>query len=853
MHCLVVTNDFSRLSLVFFLATKDETNEILKTFIAGIENLIDLRVKVIRYDNGNEFKNRVMNQFCEMKGIEREFSVARTPQQNGVAERKNMTPIEEEEEKDAKDPKNEDNEVLSTEEQRVNQENDENVNSTNNINTVSRIDNVVGIEDNVVDENIVYGCADDPNIPDLEEIGRFGDAEDDDSGADINNLDTYFQVFAPVARVEAIRLLLAYASFKDFVLYHMDVKSAFLYDEFYGRAHIFLRTASEAEGRWDFRSQDKYEILNKFGFSDVKTTSTPMETHKTLLKDEKGEDVDEHLYRSMIESLMYLTSSRPDIMFALKVNVVRHELTTAGDDSVKKKTVNGEEQLKDLMDRKKVSITKATIRRDLQLKDAEGVDCLPNAEIFETLTLIRKRFSGRETPLFPTMMVQDQEDMGEEDEAFNEENVSKHSNDPLRSGEDRIQLKALMEICTNLHNRVFDLENTRTAQAQEIDSLKKIVKKLKRRHKSKTHRLKRLYKVGLPVRVEYFDEESLGEEDASKQGMNIADIDADKEITLVDETIEDQGRFDDQEMFDTRVLDDEEVVEKVVADKEISVVEEVNDGSITTPINAAATTTTAVATPTISMDEIILAKALIEIKTSRPKTKGIVMQEPSEKSTPTPIVSSQQSSKVHYKSKEIMVEEPLKMKKNDQISFDKQEAQRLQAEFDEEERLAREKNEANNAVIEQWHDKRMKFFVAKRAEEKRNKPPTKAQQRNIMCTYLKNMDRWKPKNLKNKSFADIQDLFKKAMKMVNMFVDMDTKMVKNSKKTKEIAQEGSSKREGDELEQDIAKKQRIKDKNESAELKRCLEIVSDDGDDVTIYATPLSSKTPTIVDYKIYK
>ncbi|GJX12840.1 retrovirus-related pol polyprotein from transposon TNT 1-94 [Tanacetum coccineum] len=94
MYCLVVTDDFSRFSWVFFLATKDETSEILKTFITGIENLIDLKVKVIRCDNGTEFKNRVMNQFCEMKGIKREFSVARTPQQNGVAERKNRTLIE---------------------------------------------------------------------------------------------------------------------------------------------------------------------------------------------------------------------------------------------------------------------------------------------------------------------------------------------------------------------------------------------------------------------------------------------------------------------------------------------------------------------------------------------------------------------------------------------------------------------------------------------------------------------------------------------------------------------------------------------------------------------------------------
>ncbi|GJV14087.1 putative ribonuclease H-like domain-containing protein [Tanacetum coccineum] len=94
MYCLVVTDDFSRFSWVFFLASKDETSGILKTFITGIENQINHRVKIIRCDNGTEFKNREMNQFCEMKGIKRESSVARTLQQNGVAERKNRTLIE---------------------------------------------------------------------------------------------------------------------------------------------------------------------------------------------------------------------------------------------------------------------------------------------------------------------------------------------------------------------------------------------------------------------------------------------------------------------------------------------------------------------------------------------------------------------------------------------------------------------------------------------------------------------------------------------------------------------------------------------------------------------------------------
>ncbi|GJS92259.1 putative ribonuclease H-like domain-containing protein [Tanacetum coccineum] len=93
-YCLVVTDDFSRFSWVFFLATKDETPKILKNFITGIENKSDHKVKIIRSDNGTEFKNRIMNEFCEMKGIRWEFSVARTPQQNGIAKRKNRTLIE---------------------------------------------------------------------------------------------------------------------------------------------------------------------------------------------------------------------------------------------------------------------------------------------------------------------------------------------------------------------------------------------------------------------------------------------------------------------------------------------------------------------------------------------------------------------------------------------------------------------------------------------------------------------------------------------------------------------------------------------------------------------------------------
>ncbi|GKA24237.1 retrotransposon protein, putative, ty1-copia subclass [Tanacetum coccineum] len=149
----------------------------------------------------------------------------------------------------------------------------------------------------------------------------------------------YNEVFAPVARIEAIRLFLAYASFKAFVVYQMDVKNDIIFgstkkelcNAFEKLMHekfqmssireltFFLGLQVQQKKDGIFISQDKYviEILKKFGFTEVKAASTPMETQKPLLKDEDGKEVDVYMYRSMIGSLMYLTSSRPDIMFAV--------------------------------------------------------------------------------------------------------------------------------------------------------------------------------------------------------------------------------------------------------------------------------------------------------------------------------------------------------------------------------------------------------------------------------------------------------------------------------------------------------------------------------------------------------
>ncbi|GJX96516.1 putative ribonuclease H-like domain-containing protein [Tanacetum coccineum] len=193
----------------------------------------------------------------------------------------------------------------------------------------------------------------------------------------------YDEVFAPVARIEAIRIFLAYASYMGFMVYQMDVKSAFLYGQIeeevyvcqppgfedpdhpnkvykvvkalYGlhqaprawydtlanyllcngfergkidqtlfikrhKGHILLvQIYVQQSKKGIFISQDKYvhEILRKFNYSDVKSASTPTDLEKPLVQDGDAADVDEHLYRSMIGSLMYLTASRPDIMFAV--------------------------------------------------------------------------------------------------------------------------------------------------------------------------------------------------------------------------------------------------------------------------------------------------------------------------------------------------------------------------------------------------------------------------------------------------------------------------------------------------------------------------------------------------------
>ncbi|GJX40575.1 hypothetical protein Tco_0255565 [Tanacetum coccineum] len=252
------------------------------------------------------------------------------------------------------------------------------------------------------------------------------------------------------------------------------------------------------------------------------------------------------------------------------------------------------------------------------------------------------------------------------------------SGNTLRSGEDSLKLQELMALCTTLQSRVLALETTKTTQANEIAGLKRRVKKLERRNKSRTHGLKRLYKVGSSRRVESSDEEGLGKEDASKQGR-IADIDANKDIYLV-------NVHTDEDMFGVNDLDGDEVIVD-----NVDVVKTTKETRI-------------------SDVEITLAQALVELKSAKPKADKVVIQEPEQgttTTTPTTIISVPKPPQ--DKGKGIMIEEPVveqvkPIKRLEQIRLDEELAFKLQAEKEEEERLAREKAQQTEEANIAWDD-----------------------------------------------------------------------------------------------------------------------------------------------------
>nr|GEW94779.1 hypothetical protein [Tanacetum cinerariifolium] len=331
------------------------------------------------------------------------------------------------------------------------------------------------------------------------------------------------------------------------------------------------------------------------------------------------------------------------------------------------------------VDGKRVVISEASIRSDLIFRDEGGIVCLPNEAIFEQLRLMGV------TPLFPTMIVQAQQEVDDGTEiptntqktltiiqpTTSQPQRKQKTKKPRRKdielpqtsvpivvvkpGANRPWGMLLLRLGLRECLRVFALETTKTNQELEIGSLKRRVKKLEKKTSKRTAKIKILYKIGSPGRIESLDEASLGDqEDASKQGRIIDNLDTDERVTLVDET---QG-MNDQDMFDIGVLDDEEVV----AEKEVTTADPVT----TAGVKVSATVTT----PTISIDDVKLAKALAALKSAKPmvkepsvpKVKGIVMQEPKETAIITTTTVHSQCSKDKGKAKMIEPEKPLNKK-----------------------------------------------------------------------------------------------------------------------------------------------------------------------------------------------
>ncbi|GJX04942.1 hypothetical protein Tco_0190858 [Tanacetum coccineum] len=592
-----------------------------------------------------------------------------------------------------------------------------------------------------------------------------------------------------------------------------------------GELTFFLGLQAKQKEDGIFISQDKYvtEILKKFGFTDVKIASTPMETQKPLLKDEDGKEVDVHLYRSMIGSLMYLTSSRPDIMFAvcacaryqvnpkvshlhavkrifryLKVNAARHKLTAVGEINAARhkltidvKTVNGEVQLQALVDGKKIIITEASVRRDLQLNDEECTDCLPNATIFEELTRIGyeklshkltfykaffspqwkflihtilqylsakttawnefsstmasviiylatnqkfnfskyifesmvknlenvsgkflmyprfvqvfldkqlkgmsshkriyvtpsltkkifrnmkrvgKSFSGRDTPLFPTMMVQAQQ---EQSKGLAMPTDPQHTPTIIQSSTYQLQKKQRLgrprrkdnEIP---HSRIPSNNITDEAVNKEMDDslVRAATTSIGLDAEQDSGNIDKIQSKATPN-----EPSSLG---TSSSGVNTPQSDEDrlKLNELMEFCTKLQQRVLDLE--NTKTAQAQEITSLKLRVKKLK-----KKGRV---------------------DKVTLAQALAALKSAKVQEKVNVVEEPKEQAT-TPTVSSQQQSQVKAqdKGKGIMVEEPVKKKKKDQISLDEELDFKLQAKEEEEERLVKEKSqreeEANN-------------------------------------------------------------------------------------------------------------------------------------------------------------
>nr|GEW05198.1 hypothetical protein [Tanacetum cinerariifolium] len=353
-----------------------------------------------------------------------------------------------------------------------------------------------------------------------------------------------------------------------------------------------------------------------------------------------------------------------------------------------------------LIDRKNVIITEDTISEALRLDAADGVDCLPNEEIFDVLEAAAENenddneVSAEPTPHLPTPATSppppQQEHIPLPAESAQPSSPSQQQ--PSQTAEISMTLlNQLLETCATMTKKVINLEQDKIAQALEIIKLKQRVRRLEKKRRLKISGLKRLRKVGTAQKVEFSADTVMDDkEDASKEEEKIAELDANEDITLetVDaENADVQGRLDESQA---------KLMTEVV------------------------TTTTTTTTTTITAAQVPKASA-------PRKRRDVVIHDPEETAIPSVIVHSEVKSK--DKGKGILIEEPKPLKRQAQIDQDEAFARQLEAELNA--------NINWNDIMDQVKRKEQQDNTVMRYQALKRKPVTEAHARKNMMRAAK--------------------------------------------------------------------------------------------------------------------
>ncbi|GJU06975.1 hypothetical protein Tco_1123405 [Tanacetum coccineum] len=491
----------------------------------------------------------------------------------------------------------------------------------------------------------------------------------------------------------------------------------------------------------------------------------------------------------------------------------------------KSKIVNDVNKIHAIVDGKTVVISESSVRSDLHFNYEDGIACLSNDEIFENLAFM----GGQDTEIpqssGPPKKVGDEAVYtGEDDRVVRaattpssleseQESGNIHKTRPTEtlnepspqgtgsgghtpgSDEGRLDFSELINICTQLSNRVLALEQSKTAQDLVIIKLQKKVKRLEKALRARTLGMK-LFKIGTSRK------KSLDKENVSKQGKN------DSTNKIEELNLSDKGSGG------TKVFDD-----TTTAKKNVNAAEPVNAASVIPDVSVAGPSTST--TRDIFEDEMTtIVDTLVTIRSARPRTTSVVIRDVEEeprRATPVPIVQSK----------------------------------------DKEQRIAREKaaeQEAKDAALnEQIEDIQARMdadaLLAERLQQEEREQFTVDEQARMLVDLIAEKKKYTHNQLKSKSFKEIQKLYEREQKWINDFVPMNDDSEKKDDDSKQQAR-SSKKRPRADPDEESAKKQKLEeDDAEKEKLRACLDIVP--GDDIAMDFESLATKYP-ITDWKTH-